>query len=753
VLPVSVFALADRISGITVEGLRNVKPRKVWDVISLKKNKIYSEEKVRDDVRSILSLGSFEIVDSNYDEKNGLLTYTVTEKPCLEKIVFKGNNAFKENKLKNELGKDEIGLKGKSFYDVIKLENAKRKIISLYAEKGYADMLLEVYPVIDTDTNKINLTFFITENNRVILGGVHVDGVLAFSEKKILNTLKTKKKKIFNSEIFQLDLKTIETFYKDKGFFDYKVIESTTDYNPERTEMFLTVAIQEGQRYCFGDIALDVEGSDGVLSIDGIDRKKIFKHIKIKKGDIYNQSAIIQSIQEIYELYSDKGYMHVDINPDFKKEEEKGVIDVVVKIKENSVVFLGNVYIEGLTSTKEKVIIRELLLKSGDVFSSSKIRRSIERIYNLGFIDGVEPNVLPTNNPSVMELSLLIAEGRPGMITAGAGYSSVDQFIGSIQLQHMNLFGLAQRLNLLWEFGERRQNYEIGWTDPWILNKNASLSLSVYDIQRLRDYGSWTDAYEENRIGFSAQVGPRISERIGLLFGYSYEYVDMYDYTNDTVKQLIHNATDISQDKSSSLSAQIAYDSRDYIFDPSSGSRHSLALVCADSYLGGNVDYLKANVKTTWFFPTFWKFVLSVNIAGGLVTNYGVSEKVPLYEKYYIGGADTVRGYKYRTEIGAEDGGKIMAVMNIEYKFPIVSERGRTVLQGAIFYDIGGIWDKFNDVDFTIGKKQTNLHSGVGFGIRFATPVFPLRLDWGYGLDHKEGEQLQQFYFTIGNIF
>ena len=169
--------------------------------------------------------------------------------------------------------------------------------------------------------------------------------------------------------------------------------------------------------------------------------------------------------------------------------------------------------------------------------------------------------------------------------------------------------------------------------------------------------------------------------------------------------------------------------------------------------IGGNVNFVKGTVRSSWFIPTFWKFVLSFNFNAGYISAYGNQNKVPLYEKFYIGGADTVRGYKYRTEIGPTDGGIFMTVANVEYKFPIVSERGRTVLQGAFFYDIGGSWAKVEKIDFTLGTKETNLCSGVGFGIRFATPVFPLRLDWGYGLNHKEGESLQQFYFTIGNVF
>ena len=136
-----------------------------------------------------------------------------------------------------------------------------------------------------------------------------------------------------------------------------------------------------------------------------------------------------------------------------------------------------------------------------------------------------------------------------------------------------------------------------------------------------------------------------------------------------------------------------------------------------------------------------------------MITAYGNQDSVPIYERFYIGGADTVRGYKYRTEIGPENGGTVMAVANVEYKFPIVADKGRSILQGAFFYDIGGTWAKPGDVNLTLGTGENNLRSGVGFGIRFATPVFPLRLDWGYGLNHKPGETLQQFYFTIGNVF
>ncbi|MFC1501396.1 BamA/TamA family outer membrane protein, partial [Elusimicrobiota bacterium] len=197
----------------------------------------------------------------------------------------------------------------------------------------------------------------------------------------------------------------------------------------------------------------------------------------------------------------------------------------------------------------------------------------------------------------------------------------------------------------------------------------------------------------------------------------------------------------------------VVWDTRDNYFDASRGNRQSLSVQVAGGPFGGDVNFIKPIARSSWYFPTFWKFVFSLNGTVGLVENTYPSTDVPIYEKFYVGGAESIRGYTYRSEIGPAEGGKLMTIFNAEYKFPIVQERKRTILQGAFFADCGGAWRSPNDFTFNIGTGDNDMKVGVGFGIRFTTPVFPLRLDWGYGLNHKEGEELSQFYFTIGNIF
>lgn len=997
------FLFADndifRIEEVIFDGLQNVKLKSVRSEIQMKKGKVYATTIARDDLRTILGLGYFDNAELSVDKNNRTVKFTVSEKPYIKNIVFKGNKQFSSGKLKGE-----ITLKEKSFYNFIDLEESKRKILTLYKDKGYADCQMEVYPTTDNDTNTMTITFLLTENNKVLISDLYIEGVKSFKNKKIKKLAKTKKKKVFKEETLKMDIVSIVKFYRNNGFMDCSVDEPKITYNEERTKMYITLKVNEGTRYKIGRIYFD--GNTVISS------SHLLKYSSIKKNEIFNQDKVLELLNKVYDDYSNRGYLHSSIVPDFlksnetttrieelsiqksdkeillekdiddiniqintkvdkkladkkvnklknkleyvksetinkenealiknnerrnildsieivdkgidkkeylsdrqikklekdkiklekklkktenklnkienkirekqdeeqniknsikqiqdnvenkkdyvltdkqikkleknkiklekklskeqkkqkkiaakemkkikkqekilakqKNEEDKlqkdiddinnqlknkeqnkltdkqvkkleknksklanklaknqkakvveNVVDVSFNIQENNIVYVGDVYVDGLTKTKDNTIRREILLKHGDVFSSGKVRRSMEKIYNLGFIEGAEPNITPTDNPDIMNLAFNVSEGKPGMITAGAGYSSVDKFVGSIQLQHMNLFGKAQKLNLLWEFGARRQNYEIDWTEPWFLNKPMSLGLSLFNIERLRDYHNTTDAYREGRVGGSVSISPRLDDKISLLFGYTYEHVKIFDIEDYELEREILSDPDLAKDRTSSIKAQIVYDTRDYIYDASRGARYSYGINFAGGPLGGNVNYVRNSIRATWFFPTFWKFVLSFNINAGWIESYGGSNDVPLYEKYYVGGADTIRGYKYRTEVGPYNGGKVMAVANVEYKFPIVQENKRTILQGAFFYDIGGTWKDVNHVNFCFGtdSEETNsyyLKSGVGFGIRFATPVFPLRLDWGYGLNHKEGEDLQQFYFTIGNVF
>jgi outer membrane protein insertion porin family len=749
-MPMFVYA-GNIISKVNIKGLRNVKEKTVLSETKLNEGKAYSIESARDAVRSIIELEYFDECIFTFDRNTGILTFDVVEKPYIEKLVFKGNAEFSNSKLRGV-----IVLKEKDFYDILKLEESKKKILKLYGDKGYADCNIEVYPAVDIDTNRMTVTFFITENNKILIRDVKIDGVTSYPKKKIFKFMKEiRPKKIFKNENYQENLLKIETFYKNNGFMDYKLVTSTVSFNKSRTEMFLTLNISEGVKYKLGEIVF--------IGNFSLEDKELKQAVKFKKGQVFNEQKIVETKQKIAESYADKGYLQTQILSDFHKIGD--IVNIDLNIKENSIVYVGNIYIEGLESTKEKVIRREMLLKPEHIFLRKKLIGSVQKLRNLGFIDDIECHLLPTDAYNIVDLALEITEGKPGNINAGIGYSSVDEIVFIVDLMHMNLFGLGQRLDFLVEYGKQKANFNISWTESYIFNKNASLTLNAFDIVRKKDYANVINAYDEHRTGFSIGVGPRISPLVSLMFGYRYENVMLskidnsslvrqsYLTSKDRIEGLLDlskkGLLDLSKSRTTSVFAQIIYDSIDYRYNPTKGNRQSLGINLAGSYLGGEVDYVRTVFKSSWFLPVIWKFVFSTSLEVGSIVSYGHSETVPFYERFYIGGPESVRGYKYRTEIGHDDGGNYKAILNFEYKFPIVAKRGNSILVGAFFYDIGGVWESNGTVKW-LGTDNNNLRSSSGFELRFATPVFPIRIGWAYGFNHKETESPQDLYSSIG---
>jgi outer membrane protein insertion porin family len=739
------YAGAGIISNVSIAGLQNVKPRSVLSVVNLRKGKCYSSNAAKEDVRSILETGYFDNAEVHFNSIGGNLTFVVVEKPYIKRIVFNGNLEFSDRKLKRE-----SVLKERNYYDFSKLEEAKENISALYRDKGYVDCKIEAYPVIDVDTNKMTITFLIIENNKIVIEEIKIEGIVFFKEKEILKLMKTSLGKIFKEDTYQADLKLIEMFYKNSGFMDYKFISSSVVYNDARTKMFLTLNISEGSRYKVGSIAYDGNYV--------VDNKEIEKTIKFKTAQIFSQNKITETMNAIYSFYYDRGCLGAEIVPHFNKDLDGGIVDVNLSIKENSVLYVKNIYIDGLILTNDKVVRRELLVNPGEVLTDKKLLKSIEKIYNLGFVDNVEYQVLATDKPGIVDLTIFITERDSGTITGGFGYSLDDKFGISTQIQHINMFGLGQKLSLCCESSKKRKNYEIGWTEPWVFNRNVSLTLNAFYIRKDRDYVSSVvgdvvseddNAYKEDRIGFAVKTGSRINDYVSLFLGYNYEYVKLSD-VGLSVKAEIEKNFDLSRDKASSVFIQSVYDSRDYVFNPSRGSVHIADLNLASSFLGGNVDFVKGTIKSTWFFPIFWKFVLSVNLQSGAIIPYGGQLSIPVYNRFYLGGSDTVRGYAFKTEIGPKNGGTIMGFMNIEYKFPIFFDKERELIQGIIFYDIGGSWENYNDINLIFGSERKNIRSGIGFEMKFMTPMFPLKFGWGYGLNHKKEEKVSRFYFSIG---
>lgn len=693
----------------------------------------------------------------------------VSERAVVKRVDFKGNK-----KIKSSSFEDKVQSKENEPFDRYKAALDEKAILEYYREEGYARAKVEHYTTTDGKKRQLILTFFIIEGDRVMVNSIHIAGTVRFKEKEVKKQLKTRRKKVFKEDQFRQDRQLILDFYRNRGHLDASVSTPTIRIDEEHNKADLELTVTEGPRYEVG--AITFEGSTIFKE------KELQKAIVLKKKRQFQQSKLDESVANISGLYADKGYLRTEVNAEPIRNQENGTVDFAIDIKESSIVYVDGVYVDGNSYTKDYVIKREVLLKSGDVFSASRMRRSVEKIYNLGFLEDVNVDVQQPRDPDLADLIFSVKEGKPGVLSAGAGFSSVDRFVGTFQIQHSNLFGRAQRLDMTYEFGARRQNFDIGWTDPWFLGYNMSGGVDLFNTVRVRDFPGNRNAYREKRRGVGTRLGPRISDDLGLLFSYTIQTTEIFDVEAEIKEDLFPTfgipreealGTDAVSQVKSSFMTEIAFDNRDNRFDATRGGRNSASMELAGGPIGGDINYYKPQIASAWYFPTFWKFVFSLSGRAAWVNHFQPSNDVPSSERFFLGGADTVRGYDtnsivprflFRNEFGVDEysqvPGRILMLFNAEYKFPIVQEHNRTIFQGAFFCDVGGTWLRTGDIDFTTGKLDRRMKAGVGFGFRFKTPVFPIRLDFAIPLNPRDTDTSRQGdskslqpYFTIGNIF
>ena len=724
------FSHPVEIKEIGITGNKNIETKKILKALAIKKGDEYSEEKVSEGLQNIYELGFFEHITIEVFEVEGGInvTYVVTEKPLIKRIEFKGNKEFSSSKLGREIESKE-----EEPFDNRKMQEDSEKIATLYKEKGYANVKVEPYTTEDEKSGMIIMTFFITEGKQIRIEKVSLVGVEAFNPKKIKKKMETKKKKFFKQELLDEDIKKIEAYYKDRGFLKVHLGTPMVIHDEEKAKTYVTLFVYEGLKYTVANIEFQ---DNHVITTEDLE-----KDLEVKRGEIFSQEKFERSLFNIQEHYAEKGYILMRSNPEYFTDGEKKAVNILVSIYENGIVYLDRIHLGGNVVTKDYVIKREFLVKEGEPFNVKKIRRTQEKLYNLGFFSDVAIEIGETGDPNRADLICQVTEQRTGLLTMGAGYSSQDGLLGTFQITQSNFLGRGQRIDLMLEFGKRKTNYQVSFTEPWFLGRHVLFGVSLYDTDRDRDY------YKETRTGGNIRMGPHLTDILSLLFTYTYERVRIYEAPSQYKDWVEEGKKD-----SSSFTTYLTRDSRDNIFDASRGSRNSISLEVSGGILGGDTDFVKTFASSSWFFQTFWRFVLAVQLRYGVVSSFPPSTGVPIYERFYVGGSDTVRGYDYRDEIGPREGGVTMFVSNLEYKFPIVMEKRRTILQGAVFLDMGGSWRK-GDMNFTIGTRDNQLKVGIGAGVRFQTPIFPIRLDWGYGLNHKPGEDKSQWYFTIGQPF
>ena len=750
------------ICGIEVDGLKNIRKKTVTKAASAKKGVLYDRYQVSEDIQDVSALGNFDSVEVDISpmpgqrkEKDGgnelypchRITYLVAEKPIFDRLTYTG---------RKHLGKGAITqamtLKIKDPFNEAKLQADLERIKAKYAEKGYVNADVQYQLTKDDSLGVVYVELIINEGDRVRVGTVTLNGAEELPADKILKKASNRPGKVFKPQNLQRDYVKMILYGRNKGYSDFMLTAPNVDINEEKTEVTISYDVTEGEKVDFGSVSF--EGNNVFTP------QELQKQVFFREGHLYNQKDFDDTITAIQNEYANKGYLQARVTP--VKDIRDGKLNLTFDISEGHIFYIDHIDVTGYTNTKKYVFTRELSIKPGDLYDNEKIRRSQTKILNLGFINDVQVDLQPTADPQKVDLGFNIVEGRPGMFTAGLAMSSMDGLYGELSINHMNLFGRAQRLSLRTLFGKEILDYTVSWSTPWIYDKPTSLGVDLFNTRRYRSFADDNQAYTEKRIGGRVKIGPRFNDDIyQLSFGYSFEHIDIYD-VEERFRPPLSNPGDPSYledgtTNMSTVSADFAVDTRDNIWDPTRGWRNSIGLALAGGPIGADLDLWYLNARSIFNYTVLnpggnYPIVFVLSNKFGSVQAYGRTKEVPPFEKFFLGGADTIRGYERAGEIGPEYGGDMYYVMNAELRFPLAREGRRNMAQFAFFFDMGNSWNHFDDLDFSLGPNPNQFKAGVGVGLRFTTPSLPIRIDWGYGLNHGPNEDRSHFYFNISNM-
>lgn len=746
------YANGEKLVEIRVQGNHRIESASILNVVKMHAGDTLSSDKTDADIRAIYKLGHFQDVRA-LKEKSGkgvILVYSVQEKPIVRDITFEGNKEITTEKLKGALE-----FKLNSVFSSKDLDKSIAKIKKMYGDEGYylADVQAETKK---TSTNDLTVKFKVVEGKKILIKEIHLDGNKTFSNRKLKKVMETKEEWFmswltsagtYKDEVLKNDTMLIADYYLNNGFINIKVGEPVVKLDKAKSALDVYIGITEGEQYRIGEI-----GFKGDL-LDPAD--VLEKKLKSVPGEVFNRSLLRGDIGILTDMYGDKGYAFANINPQTKLDNDKKTIDMTFDIEKGELVSIGRINISGNPKTRDKVVRREMRVTEGGLYSATGIKRSKQNLMNLGFFEEANIATAKGSGSNTLNVNVDIKEKPTGTFSIGGGYSSLDGIIGQGSIQQANFLGLGLKANLSASIGGRSQTYALGLTDPYFMDSKWTLGGDIYRSER--DYSDYT----RRLTGADIKAGYPLNDYVGTFFMYKFEKKDIYKpviayqtlnltYGNDTYP--LGNTT------TSSIYSSITHNNTDYRPDPTKGLINSLSAEYAG--LGGDNKFARFITDHTYFQPLYKKLIASTKLTLGYIGEVG--KPVPIDEKFYLGGIYSLRGYSTRTvspirtqlvkDIDGYQvndkvymGGSKEIFGNVELTFPLLTEAG---LKGVTFFDYGNSFDNKSDAFNTMLMSY-------GAGVRWASPIGPLRLEYGIpvnprtNIDSKSG----RFEFSIGSMF
>jgi len=725
---------------IEVRGAQRIEPATVRSYIGLQPGDAIDANRVNDALKALFATEYFADVTMTVEGRT--LVVEVVENPIINRIAFEGNQ-----RLDNETLNSEVRLRPRLVYTRTAVQNDVRRILDLYRRSGRFAATVDP-KVIQQRDNRVDLVFEIDEGPLTGIEKISFIGNRYFSDSALREEIQTKESRwyrflssadVYDPDRLTFDRELLRRFYLAEGFADFRVVSAVAELSEDRENFFVTFTIEEGERYRFGEF-------DVVSRIPDVDSEPLRQAIELESGDWYNANAVDDTVLQLTELVGDQGYAFIEVRPDVQRNRDEKTIDITFEVLEGPRTYVERIEIRGNTRTEDEVIRREFLLVEGDAFNASKLRRSRQRISDLGFFKQVDVNNVPGSEQDRTVVQVDVEEQSTGELTIGAGYSTQVGALAEFSVRERNLLGKGQDLRLSTTLAQSRQSIDLSFTEPYFLDRDLSAGFDLFHT--LRDNQDEA-SFDSQETGFGLRTGYEITRdwRQNLRYRFAREIVENVDSTASLfVKQ--QEGTEYV----SSVGQTLIYDQRNSRIDPTDGYFVELGNDLAG--VGGTVNYFRTTVRGAYYVPLSSDYRLSVGGEVGHLVGWG-DDDTRIKDRFFLGG-DNLRGFESAgagpRDVATDDalGGKQFASSTVEFTFPLgfPEEFGLT---GAVFSDVGALTSV--DESGANVRDTGTIRASVGTGVNWRSPFGPVRVDFAQAVVKEDFDKTEVFRFSFGTRF
>jgi len=728
-----------RVVAVEVRGAGRVAPDAVRKVMGTKVGQELDLAVVRQDVKAIFRMGYFRDVTFDTEEVPGgyRLTVIVVEKPIVSGIQIEGNKDVEIADLRAA-----VTVKERSLYQEEKVKESVNKLTEVCQNKGFIDASVTA-SVAEDSQGALRVTFRVTEGPKLKIERIVITGNQFHPTKAIRKVMETSEKGFFSfisdsgtfkKDVIETDVRKIEALYQNNGFLDSKISEPVVARG--KKGLIVTMRIFEGRQYRVGEVRFAGES--------GIPEETLRKTVKLTGGDLFNRETLLTDLLALTTLVNDEGYAQALVSPAVEKRKEYPVADVTYRFERGTKFRFGKVEVTGNTKTLDRVVRHNLDVSDGRTYSATALKTSKENLTRTSYFKDVKISTAPSAVPGEMDAKIEVQEGPTGTLSGGIGYSSLDKIFGVVQLSENNLFGRGWKVSLNSQFGARRTTFSIDFRDPHFLDTDFSLLLSAYNTRVL-----YTD-FERKATGGRAGLGYNFTRFVNASLSLRADTTRILQVT-PVSSQVLLDEFARGQQQTRSITFSVNRNTTDKHIDPSRGSVQSGSVEYAGGPIGGDSEFVKYFLNAKAFYPVTASTVFSWNMLWAHVVPTLSDGEIPIFERFFLGGPYSIRGFRSR-ELSPRDpntgeaiGGNKELIGNLEYVFPLVPE---IAFKGVLFFDIGNTWEQGR---WPWDGRQ--LRYAYGAGVRWYSPMGPLRFEWGWNLKPGPGESKRVMEFTIGTAF